>query len=519
MVETAPSLRRYPTTRTVAVGTLWNVLGRAVPQLVALITIPLLINMLGPSRFGIFALAMALIGVSGLVDLGIGRALTRGVAERLHAGHEDQAAVLVKTGLLVLGGLGIVSGLLAATLAHTLAYHVISVPADLRHETEMALYVICMTIPLVVLNSALWGVITALDLFRPGNLANGSIVALSYAGQLLVLYVCNSLAAVMLVFFASRILSLLAYWKLCRAAMPMLATSRIDRADIRPLLRIGGWMTISNIVFPILSCIDRFMIAMVLSAAAVGYYATPADLMGRVHIITAATVVSLFPAIAASHRTDPNCAAVLFGRSIVTISVVLFPVAAVAGAFSTELLTLWIGADYASLAAPVLRILAASTLLAAADGIVVTLLDAIGLPRINAKFSVVELILYVPLLFLTLHLFGYVGAAVAYVIRVAIDFHIRLWLASKFYPTIAPTGRRVALTALTGTALLLAPSAVSGLAARCVAVCLVTVVFAAIVYGRSVTAEERSRFRSQLSGMWSRLPTGRTASRIERGAR
>jgi hypothetical protein len=52
-----------------------------------------------------------------------------------------------------------------------------------------------------------------------------------------------------------------------------------------------------------------------------------------------------------------------------------------------------------------------------------------------------------------------------------------------------------------------------------VAVCLVTVVFAAIVYGRSVTAEERSRFRSQLSGMWSRLPTGRTASRIERGAR
>jgi O-antigen/teichoic acid export membrane protein len=519
MVETVLSLRRYPTTRTVAVGTLWNVLGRAVPQLVALITIPLLINMLGPSRFGIFALAMALIGVSGLVDLGIGRALTRGVAERLHAEHEDQAAVLVKTGLLVLGCLGIVSGLVAASLAHTLAYHVINVPAELRHETEMALYVICMTIPLVVLNSALWGVITALDLFRPGNLASGTIVALSYAGQLLILYVFNSLAAVMLVFFASRIVSLLAYWKLCRDAMPKLATSRIDRADIRPLLRIGGWMTVSNIVFPILGCIDRFMIAMVLSAAAVGYYATPSELMGRVHIITGATMISLFPAIAASYRINPLGATALFGRSIITMCAVLFPVAAVAGAFSNELLTLWVGADYASNAAPVLRILAASTLLAAADGIVVTLLDAIGLPKINAKFSVVELILYVPLLFLALHLFGYVGAAVAYVVRVAIDFHVRLWLAGKFYPAIAPTGRRVALTALTGTALLLAPSLVSGLAARCVGVCLVTAVFAAVVYTRSATAEERLRFRSQLSAMWSRLPAGRAASRIWRGAR
>jgi O-antigen/teichoic acid export membrane protein len=475
------------------------VVGRAAPQLVALVTTPLLINALGPSRWGILSLAMALLGVSGVLDLGIGRALTRGVAQRLHEAQDDQAAAaLVKTGLVLLGFLGGVGGLLLAAAAHPLAYHVIGVPPDLRHETEMALYVIAMTMPLVILNGALWGVISALDLFRVANLLGLVILAASYAGQLLILYACNSLAAVMLVLLASRILFQLVYWKLCRDAMPGLGAGRFSRADVLPMLRMGGWMTVSNIVFPLLTYADRFMIATVLSAAAVGYYATPTELMGRIHIITAATVVSLFPAIAASYRTDSRRAVALFGRSIVTACAVLFPVAMLVGVFSDEFLTLWIGADFASHAAPVLRILAVGTLLSAVDVIVTTLLDAIGVPRVNAKFSVCELIFYIPVLFSTLHLFGFVGAAFAYVARVAIDFHVRLWLARKLYPAIATVVPRVVLTVVSGTALLVVPMAFSALPERCAAAAVVTVLYGTIIYARSATTEERLHVRSKV---------------------
>jgi O-antigen/teichoic acid export membrane protein len=485
----------------VAFGTIWNVVGRAGPQVVALVTTPLLIDALGPSRWGIFSLAMALLGVSGLFDLGIGRALTRGVAERLHSGREDEAATLIRTGLWVLGGLGVCGGLLGAALAHPLAYHVLDVPAGLRHETALALYVICLTIPFVILNAALWGVIAALDLFRIANIAGVAIVAASYAGQLLILYAYNSLAAVMLVLLASRIVSLMAFGAFCRDAMPGVGAGRFSLAEIRPLLRMGGWMTVSNVVFPILNYADRFIIGAVLSAAAIGYYATPSDLMGRVQIVTGATAISLFPAIAASYRTDPPRAAALFARGIVTLSVVLFPAAVVVAAFSDELLSLWIGAEYAGHAAPVLRILAVGSLLRCADEIVATLIDAIGLPRVNAQFSVCELILYVPLLFLTLHLFGFVGGAVAFVVRMAMDFHVRLWLAGRFYPPIAAAGRRVRMTAWSGTALLVAPLAFSGMAARGAAVVVATVAYWAIVYGWLATAEERMKLRAKVAGM------------------
>jgi O-antigen/teichoic acid export membrane protein len=508
MVQRAASRRAYPTTRTVAFGALWNVAGRAAPQLVAVVTTPLLINMLGPSRWGVFSLAMALVGISGLLDLGIGRALTRGLAERLHAGNEDQAATLVKTGLLVLGALGVLGGLLAAAGAHPVAYHVINVKSALRHETEMTLYVICLTIPTIVVNGALWGVISALDLFRAANIANVVISALTYAGQLLILYACNSLAAVMLVFLVGRVASLLVYWKLCHDALPSLGDGAFSRADLRPLMRIGGWMTVSNVVFPILTYADRVVIASVLSAEAIGYYATPSDLMARVHIVTGATVISLFPAIAASYRTDPARAVALFGRSVVTVSAVLFPAAVLVGVFSNELLTLWIGADYASHAAPVLRILAVGTLVGAADSIAATLLDAIGLPRVNAKLSVCELIVYVPVLFFALHLFGFLGGAITQVVRMTIDFHIRIWLARRYYPPVAAAARRVTLTVLSGTALLLAPMAFAGLADKCAAVVVVTLLYGSFVYARSATAEERLRVRSRMAALvpaaWSR---------------
>ncbi len=497
----AAPARQRPSTRGVAFGTLWNVLGRAGPQLVALVTTPLLIDMLGPNRWGIFTLAMALVGVSGVLDFGIGRALTRGVAECRHAGADAQAATLVRTGLLVLGGLGIAGGLLAAACVQPLAWHVLAVPAPLRQQTATALYVVCLAIPIVILNSALWGVIAAFGRFRAANLVGLVVLAAAYAGQVLVLFVVDDLAAVMLVLLASKIAFLVAFWGLCRSAMPSLARAGTNVAQIGPLVRLGGWMTVSNVVFPILNYADRFIIAAMLSAAAIGYYATPSDLMGRVHIITGATLTALFPAIAASHRAEPAHTTALFGRSIVTVSLVLFPLASVAASFSQPLLTLWVGAEYAGHAAPVFRLLALGTLMGAADGIVATLLDAIGEPRINALFSIAELLLYIPLLVLMLHLFGVVGGAVAFVVRQAIDFVIRLGLATRRYPAIAATRRRVTVAVFGGTALLLVPMGLPALPARCLAIAAVSTIFALATYGWCATGQERALLRARLGAM------------------
>ena len=60
-----------------------------------------------------------------------------------------------------------------------------------------AVYVLCVAVPFVILNAALWGVISAFQKFRAANLVNLPILAFYYIGPLLVLRVVDSLVVVM----------------------------------------------------------------------------------------------------------------------------------------------------------------------------------------------------------------------------------------------------------------------------------------------------------------------------------
>ena len=63
-----------------------NLLGLCSPLLVAIVAIPILIRGLGTDRFGVLTLVWVVIGYSSLFDLGLSRALTKIVAEKLGAG-------------------------------------------------------------------------------------------------------------------------------------------------------------------------------------------------------------------------------------------------------------------------------------------------------------------------------------------------------------------------------------------------------------------------------------------------
>ena len=93
-------------TRIVALSAAWNIAGRAGPMVIAVAATPFLYADLGPTRWGLFALALSLIGVFGIFDFGIGRALTKLLAERIALGAIDDAAVLTRTGLVLLTLLG-----------------------------------------------------------------------------------------------------------------------------------------------------------------------------------------------------------------------------------------------------------------------------------------------------------------------------------------------------------------------------------------------------------------------------
>lgn len=418
-------------------GVVWNALGRGLPLALALVVTPFLLHQLGLERWGLFTLALALVGVFNVFDFGIAPALMRNLSERIGAGEVEQAHALVGSALVVLLGVSaaITVGLWAGM--PLLVHAVLNVPPALEAEATSGFRILALAAPLVVVNSALWGVLAAYHRFRAANLVNIPVNALYYIGPLLLLMAWDSFAGVMLVLLACRLGMTLAYAWLANRDVPGLGLRRIRLRLALPLLRLGGWMTATSVVTQALMYGDRFIIGALLSLTAVAFYATPLDLVLRVWILPMAVTQVLMPAIARAYAARPDEAIATLRQGTLGILLLVLPAALLLTGAAWELLALWLGREFADGGASVLRILGIGIFFACVAAGPNSLIEAIGRPEMVTRLVLAEAVVFLPLMVALLHGFGIEGAAIAWTLRCIVDCLGKAALAVWLYPRAA----------------------------------------------------------------------------------
>ncbi len=422
-------------------GVVWNALGRGLPLVIALLLTPWLLHLMGVERWGLFTLALAMVGVLGVLDLGVGPALTRTLSERMETNTPAEQAALVRAGL---AALGMVALLGAAGLWFALPWlvgSVLNVPPALQAEALAAMRVLACAIPLVVLNAALWGVLAAYQRFAVANLVTVPVNLFYYLGPVLALLVWDSLVGVMLALVACRLANTLSYIWLVRRDVPGLWSGWPRLRLAAPLLRLGGWITFASLVGQALLYADRFLIGALLTLTAVAHYATPLDLVLRMWILPVAVSQALLPAMASGFATLPVATAALLRRGGLLILIGVFPACAVLVGAAHEVLRLWLGAGFADGGAPVLRILSIGILFSCLAYAPNALLEAIGRPDVTARFVLGQAVVFLPLSALFLIWGGVEGAAIAWCLRVAVDALGKLYFAARLYPPAAVAAR------------------------------------------------------------------------------
>lgn len=139
-------------------------------MVIALFAIPLLIKGLGTDRFGVLTLAWVIVGYFSLFDFGLGRALTKIVAEKLGSGRKEDIPAVVWTTLLLMIAFGLLGAILLAAFAHWLVDGVLKVPDILKSETVNTFYLLAFSIPIVISTAGLRGVIEAQQRFELVNI-------------------------------------------------------------------------------------------------------------------------------------------------------------------------------------------------------------------------------------------------------------------------------------------------------------------------------------------------------------
>lgn len=453
----------------ITAGTLYNVVGHAAPLVVAYFAIPVLTRELGIARFGLLTLAWAVLGYFSLFDFGLGRALTQTVAERLAGGREEEVPPLVWTGLALMLLLGLVGAAVAAVAAPWLVSQARGLPAALEAEALASVLVLALSIPVVIVSAAIRGVLEATQRFDLVNAVRIPLGAFSFAGPVLVLPLSRSLATITAVLLAGRLVAGVAwYWLMLRELPALGRAPRVARAAARPLLRFGSWMTVSNVISPLMVTLDRFVIGAVAGVATVAYYTAPWEAVTKLWLVPTALGTVLFPAFATARAGDADRTRALYVRGTKTTFLALLPVIVVIVGFAPEGLAAWLGADYARESAAVLRWLAAGVLINSAAALPYALVQGHGRPDLTAKLHLAELPAYLALLWWLVSVRGIDGAAIAWTLRVTLDAAALFICAHRLVPVPWTAWRgtvaAVAAGALAATALAVVPL---GIAAKC----------------------------------------------------
>jgi len=405
-------------------NTLWNLLGSGAPLLLGLLALPYLLKQLGIERLGVLTLVWALIGYFSVFDFGLGRALTQKVSELRASGSDEHLLFTVQHGMRLLGWLGVGGGCLLAAGVHAVDLSVLKVSESLIDDTRTALLLAALSIPATTLTSGLKGVLEGMEQFRQVNmlklvlgLANfgAPVIAVAWAGP--------SLTGVVLSLLIARAVIWALHHLAVRRVLPAMPREQagLPASRAKDLLVFGSWMTVSNLVSPLMVVADRFIISALLGAAAVAYYAVPSDMLIKLLILPAALSSAVFPAFARLLVADTTAAATLYRRSLTTVFAVMAPLMALIAAGAHPGLALWLGTAFADQAAGIVVILSAGILLNSLAQIPHALAQGAGRVKETALLHLAEFAVYAPAVYgATLH-FGLTGAAMAWTARAGAD--------------------------------------------------------------------------------------------------
>lgn len=416
----------------VAKNTFYNLLGYGIPVLIALIIIPLLIKVLGEERFGILNLVWIVIGYFSFFDFGIGRTLTKIIAEKIGSNQTSAIPSIFWTSFITMLLVSIITSFILFLFVPYLVNDVFIISDNLIDESLATFYLLVISIPIVTTTAGLRGVLEAYQDFAIVNVIRVLLGILTFVGPLICLIFINSLFWIVVVLIVIRIGIWILYLIRClKINVNIKQQISFKSSLIKPILKLGGWITVANLVAPFLIFSDRFLIGSLVSATAVTYYATPYEVVTKLLLVSGALVVVLFPVFSASYLTSPEFSKKIFISGTKFIFLILYPIIILIVNFSYEGIQLWLGKSFADNSSLILQLLAIGVLFNSLAAIPFNFFQGIGKPSIPAIVNLIELPFYLIIMWLVIKEWGINGAAFVWLIRIIIDTALLFLIAQK----------------------------------------------------------------------------------------
>ncbi len=377
-------------------------------------------------EFGIFSISFGLLGYSSLFDAGLSRAVVRLLT--IKENIKSSESLIIGTAAVVVTALGMVATILALFYADSLT-RVLNISQPLQGQSIFAFQILSLAVMPMLLNLVFTAKLEAYEDFSVFNQLRIINAIISALPSVFLSFLPSSafIGAVIGITVGRYITLFITIYK-CYT-FHELSSLRFSKDALNKLLSFGGWISISNIVSPIMVYFDRFILSSVMGAGKVAFYSLPAEFVTRLNIIPSSVLRAAFPALSKLNGSANVVYNDLYKQvkfyyilcATVTIPILIL--------LSDYIVLLWLGEKYLTTSTFILRVLLVGYYFNCLSQLPILYLQSQGITKTIAYLHMAEVIPYLCVLYFFIDSWGVHGAAYAWCMRVIIDNFALTWLS------------------------------------------------------------------------------------------
>lgn len=342
-------------------NSLFNVLGWIVPILVNFVSIPIIVGKLGYDQYGVWVLVMAIMGYFALLDLGVVKGGIRFLAEYNANNDTKRANEVISLGLYTYALIGLIGGGLIFLLTDPVLIPLIKLPDGLQNLARQVLHLASLGFLVTMMQTYLLSLPQALHRFDISNKVDAWNQVLVTTATVIALFLGFGLKSIILIRIVGSLLCCLKLYNILRKSLPYFRlTTRITQGLPKKVFSYSLLSFVGRIGAMAATQLQIILIGSILGTTAVTLFNIPYQLVSRVMNITCRLSTVMFPIASELNSGEEKLQRLhvlyltmtkyLFFLSLV--QVVMFSL------FSWDILSLWIGRDFADQASFILILVA-----------------------------------------------------------------------------------------------------------------------------------------------------------------
>lgn len=388
--------------------------GQILPLASAAVAVPVVFANLGPSDFGIFTIALSVLGLFSIMDMGLGRATVRFAARAFAKEDLATAASIVAQSAVLLAAVSLALAAAMLALSPLIASHWIRSQHAKRETVEQCLMLLSAAPPIGAMTSIFRSSLEAREDFRSIGVLQSITGALTYLIPLSLSFIETDIRVIVGAMVACRGLGMTAYGARVLSSWPNgFPWGRLTLRGHQEFREFSFWTVGSNLLGAGIVYGDRALLVRLFGLAEIPFYNVPLEFFGRIMILMNSLATVIFPRLS---RLSENKA--LFERAYVALVTLLSGATGLillgVSVATPKILLHWLGAQFLDNSTQVVRILLVGLQFQCLNVMALASLNARGVSRPIMLMHLTE----VPFYFGALAFFG---------VRLGIDGIALVW--------------------------------------------------------------------------------------------